>query len=165
MNARTKAVEAKPAWLRRFTPAGNTAKLTTVVCPGCGRYVISQRLGVWESWDAGVISGDDLTVAVILNRRLTRIAWLPGLDQPRLIDVCGTRGLDPTATYLAAHDCGQARISGTPYRPPRRAPHAREPFGKDLEPTRQETEEFMRLWRMPLTRLRRELERRPRPLA
>lgn len=47
------------------------------VCEGCGLYVIEDRETVWESWDYGCVAGDDLTVAIILGRPLTRVTWLP----------------------------------------------------------------------------------------
>lgn len=61
--------ERKPAWLRLIAPDRNPQKLTPVKCSGCGRWCIEQRGATqWDKWDAGIITGDDLTVAIILNR-------------------------------------------------------------------------------------------------
>ncbi|MBU9011673.1 hypothetical protein KTF48_08990, partial [Bifidobacterium adolescentis] len=61
-----------PQWMRRFAPEGNPAHLFPVVC-SCGRWIFSERDVVWQSWDAGIIEGDDLVTAIILGRQLIRI--------------------------------------------------------------------------------------------
>ena len=78
--SRPRARERKPAWLRAFIP--KTSPLVVTVCEGCGLYVIEDRETVWESWDYGCVAGDDLTVAIILGRPLTRVTWLPSVGHP-----------------------------------------------------------------------------------
>ena len=56
-----------PLWMRRLAPPGNPAHLVPVVC-SCGRWVFSERDVVWQTWDAGIITGDDLITAIILGR-------------------------------------------------------------------------------------------------
>lgn len=146
-----KPVERKPSWLRAFAPPGNLAKLEATVCEGCGRWVIVQQLGVWDTYDAGIIQGDDLTVAIILGRRLTCIKWNEACRQPTLVDVCGMYGISPGGQYLVEHVCGFGRISDRPFTPPRRSKKASETFPCTM--SRKEGDEFARLWRMPLNEL------------
>lgn len=80
-----RARERKPPWLRLLAPDGNIAQLEAAVCGTCGRWVLRCRQGVWEAWDPGVIQGDDLTVAIILGVRLTRLKTVYGM--------CGRRSL------------------------------------------------------------------------
>lgn len=150
---KTKPKERKPAWLRVFAPPGNLAKLEPMVCPGCGRWVLVQQTCVWDSYDAGIISGEDITVAIILGKQLARIEWNNVFRQPVLVEVCGERGIRPDGLYLAAHECGRMRVSSTGFTPPRRE----RPPGKpvfDAHLTDEEVKEFERLWNMPLAELR-----------
>lgn len=110
-----KAVERKPSWLHAMCLAGEAAQLVDVLCPGCRRYVCRCRDGVWESYDPGVISGEDITVALILRRPLSRIIRRGATFTLR--DVCGTHGLDPDGEYLAVHTCGLAPVGTCAFKP------------------------------------------------
>ncbi|NEG90590.1 hypothetical protein GFD25_11505 [Bifidobacterium aerophilum] len=114
--------------------------------------MLVQQLGVWDVYDAGVVSGDDLTVAIILGRRLSRIKWNSTYRQPTLIDVCGSIGVRPDGQYLAEHVCGSGRISDKPFTPSKREQQPGKPF--PITMSKKEGEEFARLWRMPLAELR-----------
>jgi len=99
--------------MRLMAPSGNPAHLVPTVC-SCGRWVFSERDVVWQSWDAGIITGDDLTTAIILGRSLTRISRIPQAGTIRLETVFGSNGLDPHGEYLGAHDCGLMPVSVKP---------------------------------------------------
>ncbi|WP_240544383.1 hypothetical protein [Bifidobacterium sp. SO4] len=145
--------ERKPAWLRSFIPEPNLSHLVTRKCAGCGLYIIEDRENIWQQWDYGIIHGENLTVAVILGRALARVTWITAARQPRLTGVCGTAGLKPDGRYLAAHECGHARISVEPYKPPRRERPPGKPWGgPDLDPD--ELAEFTRVWNLPCEALR-----------
>lgn len=114
--SRRGAVEAKPAWLRLLCPP-DTAGMEASVCHGCGRWTVLAKDGVWDRLDPGVISGDDIAVAIILDRRLMRIQRIPGLTRIRLVAVCGTYGLRADGEYLGEHRCWLAPVSRNPYKP------------------------------------------------
>ena len=92
-----------PQWMRRFAPEGNPAHLFPVVC-SCGRWIFSERDVVWQSWDAGIIEGDDLVTAIILDRPLIRIRHVSHMDIVRLETVAGPLGISPDGQYLGAHE-------------------------------------------------------------
>lgn len=148
-----RAKERKPAWLRTVFPANGKSGLTVLPCPGCGRYVIEDRTGIWERYDIDALTGDDLATAVILERPLCRLDWTHGARTPHLVRVCGTRGLDPHSQYVAMHDCRCGRIGSTPIRPPRKHRPPGKPWGGP-NPTPQETQEFERIWNTPLDQLK-----------
>lgn len=101
-----------PAWLTRLHAA--RPSLHPVECAGCGRWVIEDRDKVeWTRWDAGVLTGEDVTVAVILGRRLMRLRRV-GLAVGLFLTF-GELGLDPGGEYLAEHDCGHAPICTRPF--------------------------------------------------
>ena len=102
-----------PQWMRRFAPEGNPAHLFPVVC-SCGRWIFSERDVVWQSWDAGIIEGDDLVTAIILGRQLIRIRLIAQTDTIRLETVAGPLGISPDGIYLGAHDCALMPISVKP---------------------------------------------------
>lgn len=149
--SRPRARERKPAWLRAFIP--KTSPLVTAVCEGCGLYVIEDRETVWESWDYGCVAGDDLTVAIILGRPLTRVTWLPSVGHPLLRSTCGDAGIRPDGQYLAMHMCHLARISVKPFKPPKRERPPGKPWGGP-KLSKQEIAEFKRIWNMPYSRLK-----------
>lgn len=150
---RRKAKEHKPSWLRIFAPPGNLAKLEACVCEGCGRWVIVQQLGVWDTYDAGIIQGDDIMIAIILKKRLTRIRWNVDYAQPTLIDVCGDKGISPDGQYLAEHDCRLGRVSDAPFHPPRKPRLTGKPFTTSISDD--EVKVFEKIWRAPLCKLNR----------
>lgn len=149
--SRPRARERKPAWLRAFIP--KTSPLVVTVCEGCGLYVIEDRETVWESWDYGCVAGDDLTVAIILGRPLTRVTWLPSVGHPLLRSTCGDAGIMPDGQYLAMHMCHLARISVKPFKPPTRERPPGKPWGGP-KLSKQEIAEFKRIWNMPYSRLK-----------
>lgn len=65
-----------PGFARSFR---NRAPLWSLSARGCGLYVIEDCETVWDVWDYGCVEGDDLTVAIILGRPLTRVVWLPSV--------------------------------------------------------------------------------------
>lgn len=143
--------ERKPAWLRLIAPDRNPQKLNPVTCDGCGRWCIEQR-GVtqWDKWDAGIITGDDLTVAIILGRTIVRVDRTPAGGV--LSTVCGGLGIEPHGEYLAMHDCTQPPISNRGWTPlPKSArgqdlswlPHSTpipggDPWASTLDPVQEE---------------------------
>ena len=102
-----------PLWMRRFAPEGNPAHLFPVAC-SCGRWIFSERDVVWQSWDAGIIEGDDLVTAIILDRPLIRIRHVSHMDIIRLETVAGPLGISPDGQYLGAHECGLMPVSVKP---------------------------------------------------
>ena len=151
--SRPRARERKPAWLRAFIP--KTSPLVVTVCEGCGLYVIEDRETVWESWDYGLVEGDDLTVAIILGRPLTRVTWLPSVGYPLLRSVSGSAGIRPDGQYLAGHTCHLARVSVKPFTPPKRDRPPGKPWGGPRL-SKQEIAEFKRIWNMPYSQLKHE---------
>lgn len=104
----------KPSWLEPLHVS--CPELHPVRCGGCGRWVIEDRDRVeWSKWDAGVVTGDDLAVAIILDRFLLKLTSVGALT--RLTLVFGTRGLESGGEYLADHRCGCAPISTRPFKP------------------------------------------------
>ena len=103
----------EPSWLEPLHRS--CPELHPVKCGGCGRWVIEDRDRVeWSKWDAGVVTGDDLAVAIILDRFLLRLTRVGALT--RLTFVFGPRGLEPDAEYLADHRCQCAPISVRPFK-------------------------------------------------
>lgn len=151
--SRPRTRERKPAWLRTFIP--KTSPLVVTVCEGCGLYVIEDRETVWESWDYGCVAGEDLTVAIILGRPLTRVTWLPSVGHPLLRSTCGDAGIRPDGQYLAMHMCHLARISVKPFKPPTRERPPGKPWGGP-KLSKQEIAEFKRIWDMPYSQLKHE---------
>lgn len=148
---RKRACEPKPPWLRLMVPPGNMSRLEADICGGCSHWILRCKQGVWESWDPGVITGDDLTVAIILGRRLTRLEPVYGSTAPRLIDVCGERGIRPDAQYLAEHRCGLMPVSRRPYRP-RKTSRTSKPWDAGVTVSDADIREFERIWNTPLRR-------------
>lgn len=146
-----RARERKPPWLRQFIP--KSSPLVVTVCEGCGLYIIQDRESVWESWDCGLVEGDDLTVAIILGRSLTRVTWLPSVGYPLLRSVSGSAGIRPDGQYLAGHTCHLARVSVKPFTPPKRDRPPGKPWGGP-KLSKQEIAEFKRIWNMPYSRLK-----------
>ena len=104
----------KPSWLEPLHVS--CPELHPVRCGGCGRWVIEDRDRVeWSKWDAGVVTGDDLAVAIILDRFLLKLTRVGALT--RLTLVFGTRGLEPEGEYLSDHRCQCAPISVKPFKP------------------------------------------------
>jgi hypothetical protein len=135
----------KPAWLRILCPAGNLSKLVATRCEGCGQWIISCRQDPWESYDPGIIHGtQDLSVAIILGRQLTRIHWIPGLNQPSLRDPYGSHGISQDADYLAGHVCRRTPISMKPFKPPATPRVKKTSWG--VKPTASEIREFEKAW-------------------
>lgn len=149
--SRPRASERKPPWLRTFVP--KSSPLVVTVCEGCGLYVIEDRESVWESWDYGCVEGDDLTMAIILGRQLTRVTWLSSVGHPLLRSTFGSRGIMPDGQYLARHMCHLARISVKPFKPPKRERPPGKPWGGPRL-SKQEIAEFKRIWNMPYSRLK-----------
>lgn len=148
-----RARERKPPWLRQFIP--KSSPLVVTVCEGCGLYIIQDRESVWESWDCGLVEGDDLTVAIILGRPLTRVVWLPSVGHPLLRSTCGSAGIMPDGQYLAMHMCHLARISVKPFKPPSRERPPGKPWGGPRL-SKQEIAEFKRIWDMSYSQLKHE---------
>jgi hypothetical protein len=147
--------ERKPSWLRILCPPDNLAKLEARRCKGCDRWTVSSRQGVlWESWDPGIVSGNDLAVAIILERPLTRIIWTSALEQAHLQTVSGPYGIMPDGQYLAMHDCQLAPISTQPYKPPSKERKPGKSWGKDIQLTDKEIKTFETIWNMPLSELK-----------
>lgn len=146
----------RPPWLRRLCPDHNLAHITPRKCDGCAEWTITCQTDVWESWDPGIITGNDILTAIILNQPLTRIQWIPGLNQPRLINESMSRSLDPTGLYLAPHRCRHTPISHTPFKPPKHRHPKQTTWDTGPEPTREEVETFTRIWTMPLQELEKE---------
>ena len=142
----------RPSWLHLVCTPGNLAHLKARRCDGCAQWTLTCETDVWESYDPGVITGDDLTVAVILDRPLTRIEWFPELEQARLVNESMSRTLDPEATYLTLHRCGHTPISLTPFKPPKKAIRENT-WESDAEPTIEDIRTFERVWKTPLSRL------------
>lgn len=140
--------ERRPGWLRVACQDGNIMRLHAVRCT-CGRWTIQSRNGIWQSYDPGIITGSDLTTAIILHTPLTRFTWDDTLQQPILRDVCGDSGIHPDGLYLAMHSCRRQPISRTPYKPP---PH-HTPDDTDYtdipEPTPDELIRFQAEWNKP----------------
>ncbi len=146
----------RPAWLRRLCPDHNLAHITSRKCDGCAEWTITCQTDIWESWDPGIITGQDIITAIILDRPLTRIQWVDGLNQPRLINESMSRSLDPTGLYLAPHRCFHTPISRTPFTPPKHRHPKQTTWDTGPEPTREEVETFTRIWTMPLQELEKE---------
>lgn len=146
----------RPSWLRRLCPDHNLAHITPRKCGGCAEWTITCQTGVWESWDPGIITGQDIITAIILDRPLTRIQWVDGLNQPRLINESMSRSLDPTGLYLAPHRCFHTPISRTPFTPPKHRHPKQTTWDTGPEPTREEIETFTRIWTTPLHDLKKE---------
>lgn len=70
----------------------------------CGEWTVLERSNVWTRWDAAIVEGDDLAVAIILGKQLCRLD--DTLALVRLTEVWNTRGLKPDGRYLALHKCG-----------------------------------------------------------
>lgn len=84
----------------------------------CGRYIIRCiEKPVEENYDACVIAGDDITVAIILRRQLVRIQRVSGLSSIVLRSTCGTCGITADGEYLEYHDCTLPRICETGFKP------------------------------------------------
>lgn len=104
----------KPSWLEPLHRS--CPELHPVKCGGCGRWVIEDRDRVeWSKWDAGILTGDDLAVAIILDRFLLKLTRVGALT--RLTLVFGVRGLEPDGEYLVDHRCECAPISVRPFKP------------------------------------------------
>jgi hypothetical protein len=101
------------------------------------------------------VAGDDLTVAIILGRPLTRVTWLPSVGHPLLRSTCGDAGIRPDGQYLAMHMCHLARISVKPFKPPKRERPPGKPWGGP-KLSKQEIAEFKRIWDMPYSQLKHE---------
>lgn len=116
-----RAKEKKSAWLSKITTKDNPGGLIAAVCETCRLWVIETRDNCeWAKWDAGVISGDDITIAIILGKPLAHIEAVPCTGQASLRTVLGPIGLDPGGQYLALHECFHGRISDRPWTPPKR---------------------------------------------
>ncbi len=152
-DGKRRASERKPSWLRAFVP--KSSPLVVTVCEGCGLYVIEDRETVWDVWDYGCVEGDDLTVAIILGRPLTRVVWLPSVGHPLLRSVSGCAGIRPDGQYLAGHTCHLARVSVKPFTPPKRERPPGKPWGGP-KLSKQEIAEFKRIWNMPYSQLKHE---------
>jgi hypothetical protein len=107
--------ERKPSWLSKLAQAGRLGKLTAHKCPGCGHWTIQSRDNIWETYDAGIITRDDITIAIILNKPLTRIHRISGLNQISLQATFGAAGISPDGEYLAYHDCATGAVSARPF--------------------------------------------------
>ena len=82
-----RAKEKKSAWLSKITTKDNPGGLIAAVCETCRLWVIETRDNCeWAKWDAGVISGDDITIAIILGKPLAHIEAVPCTGQGVLDD-------------------------------------------------------------------------------
>lgn len=98
-----------------MAPKGNTQGYAARRCE-CGRWVLQTRDRCqWQDWNPGVITGDDLAVAIICRRVLTRLT--PTSGAPVLADVWLGAGITSDGQYLEQHDCMLAPISERAYRP------------------------------------------------
>lgn len=129
--------ERKPPWLRLLAPAGNTMGYKGVRC-GCGRWVLEVRgRSQWDRYDPGVITGEDLTTAIICRRTLSRLT--PTTGAPTLETVWGGLGIEADGQYLEHHDCALTPVSQQPYKPLRAGRRRRDlsflpktkPYGTD----------------------------------
>lgn len=139
----------RPSWLRLICTPNNLAHLKPRKCDGCSQWTITCETDVWESWDPGIITGQDILTAIILNQPLTRIQWIPGLNQPRLINESMSRSLDPTGLYLAPHRCRHTPISHTPFKPPKPTHRTPDTWKTSHEPTPEEINAFEHVWNTP----------------
>lgn len=150
-----RARERKPAWLKDVFPDQSPAHLHAIKCPGCGLYVVEDQDDQYSRWDWGLIEGDDITVAVILGRRLARLAWPYGSRTPRLASTLADIGVHADGRYLASHSCEAPRISSQRIPLPRRRPAVGSPWGAGCDQTETDIETFERIWRLPYARLTR----------
>lgn len=137
----------QPAWLRYLCPEQNIAKLVARQCWTCGRWTVSCQQGVWEAYDPGIIQGsNDLACAIILRRKLTRLIWMPILQQVMLEDVFGASGIKTDGIYLAEHACGLHPISVKPFKPPQARYKPQLFRNKEHVITSEEVKEFEQAW-------------------
>lgn len=112
-----RAKERKPSWLTRFCDANDPSGPQAKVCETCRLYIIETRDKCeWTKWDAGIIEGDDLPIAIILDKPLCRIDITPCTGHPALKTVLGVIGLKADGQYLALHQCFHKRISDRPWK-------------------------------------------------
>lgn len=106
----------KPSWLQKFVNR-LPGRVEAVKCSACGRWCVEDRTRCeWERYDAGIIAGDDLAVAIVCERPLVLVEQSGGT--PSLRTVCGETGISVDGQYLAAHSCRLAPISDRAWQPP-----------------------------------------------
>lgn len=138
----------KPSWLRLLCPvANNTAHLHARRCEACREWVAVYTGGpIEEKYDPGILEyGRDLTTALLLQRRVTRIVISANGAVFHLQDPCGPRGIRQSERYLCEHKCFTTPISEKPFKPPISKPV--QPVKLEGNPTERELAAFERIWR------------------
>ncbi|WP_163196402.1 hypothetical protein [Bifidobacterium platyrrhinorum] len=134
----------KPPWLKHLC----AGRLKARRCEGCREWVASDEQGpIWERYDPGILTAEDLTTAIILGRGFTRIIRHGTSGLFSLRDPCGARGISPDGEYLAIHECHRAPISMKPFTPPKR--RAAERWNPNIRLPDEEVRQFTDLWRRP----------------
>ncbi|KAA8832595.1 hypothetical protein [Bifidobacterium tissieri] len=141
--------ERRPAWLTRFCK-GSPDRLTPVQC-ACGQWVISERNTIWVSWDPFVLTGRDITIALILHRPLCRVEWDPLLGRAILRTVLEPK---PDDHCLCAHECGKPPLGhGQPAMSTVRPVYGVSRGYSPPEINAADLAEFTRIWATPYDQL------------
>lgn len=117
-------------------------------CPFCSEPIlVDECKPIYEYYSISLIHGvDDLTIAIILNKLLTKVTWNRSLQQAGLRTVMTVKDAD--AYYLQCHECGKQPVNSVHdnYSFPARHHHTTFEWYEGAEPTEMEIQDFTEAW-------------------
>lgn len=101
-----------PDWAKQ-TASHITGRVVAKYCT-CGALILEERSTFWSWYEPYIISGRLITVALIMDRRLTLLERGGTFSSITLVATFGSCGITPDGEYVEAHYCGQQPVSSTP---------------------------------------------------
>lgn len=117
-------------------------------CPFCSELIlVDECKPIYEYYSISLIHGvDDLMLAIVLNKGLTRVAWNESLRQASLKTVMVVNDIEEF--YLQWHECGKTPVGSMPddYAFPTSTRIPVSDWYEGTEPTETEIQDFTEAW-------------------
>lgn len=136
-----------PTWAVQLID-NHALHMRQISCPFCSEPIlVDECKPIYEYYSISLIHGvDDLTIAIILNKLLTKVTWNRSLQQAGLRTVMTVKDAD--AYYLQCHECGKTPVGSMPddYTFPTSTRIPVSDWYEGAEPTETEIQDFTEAW-------------------
>ena len=136
-----------PAWAGQLID-NHALHMRKISCPFCGEPIlVDECKPIYEYYSISLIHGvDDLMLAIVLNKGLTRVVWNESLRQASLKTVMVVN--DVEGFYLQWHECGKTPVGSMPddYTFPTSTRIPVSDWYEGVEPTEMEIQDFTQAW-------------------
>ncbi|WP_454892167.1 hypothetical protein [Alloscardovia omnicolens] len=136
-----------PAWAVQLID-NHALHMRKISCPFCSEPIlVDECKPIYEYYSISLIHGvDDLMLAIVLNKGLTRVAWNESLRQASLKTVMVVNDIEEF--YLQWHECGKTPVGSMPddYAFPTSTRIPVSDWYEGAEPTETEIQDFTEAW-------------------